>query len=213
MSSLPRRGLFLWAAVAMGLSLALPCAAQAGASEQLRDFSRKARSARGEFAQRTLKSGGQAAETTSGRFAFSKPGLFRWEVRTPYEQLMVADGQQVYFFDKDLNQVTIRKFDDSVGATPAAILFGDADLAENFVLTDQPAREGLDWVEAKPRSKDSGFELIQIGLKSGRPEAMEVVDSFGRRTQFSFRALEVNPRLPADQFRFTPPAGAEIVRQ
>lgn len=199
-------GLFVW-------GLLQPLWANAGAIEQLRDFSKATRSARGEFAQRTLKTSGQVTESTSGSFAFSKPGLFRWEVRKPFEQLMVADGDKIYFFDKDLNQVTVRKLSDALGATPAAILFGDSDLAETFTLTESGSRDGQDWIEARPKSKDAGFEMINIGLRAGKPEAMEVLDAFGRRTVFSFRQLESNPKIAPDQFKFSPPAGAEIVQQ
>lgn len=193
--------------------MAAPLLASANAIDELREFSRQTRSASGEFQQRTLKSNGQSADSTSGRFAFAKPGLFRWEVRTPYEQLMVADGKQIYFYDKDLNQVTVRKASDALGATPAAILFGDADLAESFNLQDSGSRDGLSWIEARPKNKEAGFESIAIGMKAGRPEAMEVVDAFGRKTLFSFRQIETNPKIPPDQFKFTPPAGAEVVRQ
>ena len=201
-------------AAALGLGLLLePGSARAGAIDQLREFSKSTRSARGEFQQKTLKASGVVAESTSGRFAFSKPGLFRWEVRMPYEQLMVADGEKIYFFDKDLNQVTVRKISDSLGATPAAILFGDTDLAESFDLRESGTRDGLDWIEARPKSKEAGFELINIGLRAGKPDSMEVVDSFGRKTQFAFRQLESNAKIAAEQFKFVAPAGAEIVQQ
>ena len=213
-SLVPLRTRHLLLAVSMGLGVMLqPLPALAGAIEQLREFSKATRTARGEFQQKTLKASGQVAESTSGRFAFSKPGQFRWEVRTPFEQLMVADGEKIYFFDKDLNQVTVRKISDSLGATPAAILFGDADLAESFDLKESGNRDGIDWIEAKPKSKEAGFELINIGLRAGKPDAMEVVDSFGRRTQFAFRQLESNAKIAADQFKFVAPAGAEIVQQ
>lgn len=195
------------------VGLLTPLQVQAGALDQLRDFSKSTRSARGEFAQRTLKTNGQVAESTSGRFAFSKPGMFRWEVQKPFEQLMVADGERIFFFDKDLNQVTVRKLDEAVGATPASILFGDTDLAQTFNLTETGPRDGLDWIDARPKAKDAGFEMINIGLRAGKPESMEVIDAFGRKTVFVFRQLETNPKIAPDQFKFTPPAGAEIVRQ
>jgi outer membrane lipoprotein carrier protein len=195
------------------LGLLQPAPALAGGIEQLREFSKTTRTARGEFQQKTLKASGQIAESTSGRFAFSKPGQFRWEVRAPFEQLMVADGEKIYFFDKDLNQVTVRKISDSLGASPAAILFGDGDLAETFELKESGSRDGLEWIEAKPKSKEAGFELINIGLRAGKPDAMEVIDSFGRRTQFAFKQLESNPKIAVDQFKFVAPAGAEIVQQ
>jgi outer membrane lipoprotein-sorting protein len=101
--------------------------------EQLREFMIGAKSARGEFEQKLLKTSG-SAETTSGSFSFVRPGKFRWEVKKPYSQLMVSDGTQLFFFDKDLNQVVVRKLSDVLGATPAAILFGSNEFERNFKL-------------------------------------------------------------------------------
>jgi outer membrane lipoprotein carrier protein len=185
----------------------------AGPIEDLKAFTTTTRSAKGEFIQRTLRSTGTLADASNGSFAFQKPGRFRWDVKKPFEQLMVGDGREVFFFDKDLNQVTIRKQGDALGATPAAILFGTADLATSFELSDGGERAGFVWVDAKPKDKEAGFDLISIGLKNGQPEAMEIRDVLGRRTQIMFKALERNPRLDASLFRFDQPAGVEIVRQ
>jgi outer membrane lipoprotein carrier protein len=184
-----------------------------GALAQLREFAQATQSARGEFSQRTLRSAGQPPEQASGAFAFARPGRFRWEVRKPYEQLMVADGEQLHFFDKDLNQVTVRRLSDSLGASPAAILFGSNELERSFVLKEAGTREGLDWLDAQPRSKDAGFERILIGFRAGLPEAMEVRDAFGRTTVFAFRGVERNPRIDPEQFRFVAPRGADVIRQ
>ncbi len=170
-------------------------------------------SARGEFTQRTARAGGARAESGSGAFWFARPGRFRWEVRTPYEQLMLADAQKLYFYDKDLNQVTVRKLADSLGASPAAILFGSDALERNFTLEEAGERDGLDWLDALPKSKDAGFDRILIGFRGGLPQAMEVLDAFGRVTQFTFRNLERNPKLDPELFRFVAPKGADVVQQ
>jgi outer membrane lipoprotein carrier protein len=197
------------------LAAALVCArgAQAGAIDQLHDFAKSTQSARGEFAQRTIKAGGKTAEATTGAFAFARPGRFRWEVRKPFEQLMVADGERLFFLDKDLNQVTERKLADSLGASPAAILFGSNDLERSFTLAEAGARDGLEWLDAVPRTRDSGFERIAIGFRDGLPAAMEVLDSFGRTTVFAFRGVERNPRIGPETFRFVVPKGADVIRQ
>lgn len=199
---------------AASLLAVAPPARAAGAIEQLQEFVRSTPSARGEFTQKTVKAGGQGAETTSGSFVFARPGRFRWEVRKPFEQLMVADGEQVWFYDKDLNQVTTRPLGDALGATPAAILFGTGDLETTFALKDLGEREGRQWLEARPKSREAGFDVIAIGLKGGLPEAMEVRDAFGRLTTFTFTGIERNPAgLDAQAFRFVVPKGAEVVRQ
>ena len=189
-------------------------ATAAGAAlSQLERFVSETRSARGEFTQRTLRSAGQPGESASGAFAFARPGRFRWEVRKPFEQLMVADGERLYFFDKDLNQVTERKLAESLGASPAAILFGANDLQRSFTLREAGARDGLDWLDALPRNKDAGFERIAIGFRGGLPEAMEVLDAFGRTTRFAFSAIERNASIDPGAFRFTAPKGADVIRQ
>ncbi|HMN65280.1 MAG TPA: outer membrane lipoprotein chaperone LolA [Burkholderiaceae bacterium] len=197
-----------------GLAGALaPALARAGGQDQLRAFLGDTRSARGEFTQKVLRPDGGVAESSSGDFAFSRPGRFRWEVRRPYEQLLVADGQKLYFYDKDLNQVTVRRLTDSMASTPAAILFGDSDLERDFALRELAPRDGLEWVEALPRNKDAGFERIALGFRDGLPATMEVGDAFGRTTVFEFRAIARNAAVPPDLFRFVPPKGVDVVEQ
>ena len=185
----------------------------AGAIPQLRDFIAGTQAARGEFTQTTVRGTGQRIETASGSFAFSRPGRFRWEVRKPFEQLVVADGERVYHFDRDLNQVTTRKLAGAVDASPAAILFGSSDLDRAFSLREAGSRDGLEWLDAMPRSRDAGFERILLGFRAGMPEGMEVVDAFGATTRFTFRAIERGARVDAALFRFVPPKGADVVEQ
>lgn len=212
------------AALSFALSLAPPLAtllagalvpapARAGGQDQLRAFLGDTRSARGEFTQKVLRPDGSVAESSSGDFAFSRPGRFRWDVRRPFEQLLVADGKRLYFYDKDLNQVTVRRLADSLASTPAAILFGDGDLERNFALRELSPRDGLEWVEALPRDKEAGFERIALGFREGLPATMEVGDAFGRTTVFEFRAIARNAAVPADLFRFVPPKGVDVVEQ
>jgi len=200
-------------AVALFSVLLLACpGAHAGAIEDLRAFSAAITSARGEFVQQTLSASGRGASGSStGSFAFARPGKFRWEVTRPFEQLVVMDGQKVHFFDKDLRQVTVRKASEAVSATPAALLFGSAGLDAAFALTDVGEAEGLAWLEAVPRKRDSGFELIRIGFRAGLPAAMEVRDAFGQTTRYAFRNIERNPRLDAGLFRFTAPEGVDVI--
>ncbi len=189
-----------------------PSLAAASAIEQLRSFATGTTSARGEFLQQQVRANGRPGEASSGTFAFTRPGRFRWEVLKPFEQLVVTDGERVHFYDKDLKQVTVRKVTDAVGATPAAILFGANDLEINFTIKDLGVSEGVEWLEAVPRSKESGFDRIRIGFRSGLPIAMEVLDSFGQTTRFVFRAIDRNPKLDAGLFRFTAPPGVDVVQ-
>jgi outer membrane lipoprotein carrier protein len=186
--------------------------ASAGAIEQLREFSTSTKSATGEFQQSQVKRGGKA-EVTVGAFSFSRPGKFRWDIKKPYEQLMVADGEKAWFFDKDLNQVTVRKTGAAIGATPAAILFGSAQLDKDFDLTEAAARQGLEWLDAIPKSKDAGFEKISIGFAGGLPTVLEIKDSFGQLVIVTLRNVQRNPALNDTTFKFVPPKGADVVEQ
>lgn len=180
---------------------------------QFRSFLSGSRAARGSFRQSVVNASGRVLETTEGQFAFLRPGRFRWEVTKPFEQLMVADGSDLYFFDRDLNQVTVRKLADALAATPAAILFGNEPAQTDYSFAEAGTREGLAWLEAVARQKDSGIERMVIGFRAGLPEALEVVDSFGRTSRFSFGALERNPAIDETLFVFRVPAGADVVRQ
>jgi outer membrane lipoprotein carrier protein len=187
-------------------------AANAGAIEQLREFSTSTKSATGEFQQSQVKRGGKA-EVTTGVFSFSRPGKFRWDIKKPYEQLMVADGEKAWFFDKDLNQVTVRKTGAAIGATPAAILFGSAQLDKDFDLIESTGRQGLEWLDAVPKSKEAGFEKISIGFSGGMPAILEIKDSFGQLVTVMLRNVQRNPALNESTFKFVPPKGADVVEQ
>ncbi len=188
-------------------------AVRAAALAQLRTFLAETRAARGEFTQKVMRVDGSVAESGSGDFAFARPGRFRWEVRKPFEQLLVADGQRLWFYDQDLNQATVRPMSDSLVSTPAAILFGDADLERDFALRELAPRDGLEWVEALPRSKEAGFERITLGMRDGLPVTMQVVDAFGRTTVFGFHAIVRNGAPAPELFRYVPPKGVDVVEQ
>jgi outer membrane lipoprotein carrier protein len=194
------------------LAGALAAQVQAAALDQLRAFLTQTTSARGEFVQRVSpRSGTSSQPASSGRFEFQRPGRFRWVYEKPYEQLIIADGQRLVLFDKDLNQVTIRKLQASLPSSPASILFGSNDFEREFEVSDAGARDGLEWIVAKPRAKDSTFEHIEIGFRDNLPAAMKLADNFGQQTQLTFSKLERNPKLVADTFRFTPPKGADVI--
>ncbi|MGB7301697.1 MAG: outer membrane lipoprotein carrier protein LolA [Burkholderiaceae bacterium] len=182
----------------------------ATAVSQLRKFVLVTKAATGRFSQQM--DGGKPADASQGRFAFARPGRFRWEVTDPYPQLLVADGQDVYFHDPDLNQVTVRPMAGALGATPAAILFGTGELDDSFELTDLGLVDGANWLQATPKVREAGFEQIRIGFQDNIPVAMEVLDAFNRTTRFVFSDMVRNPILAASEFEFSIPEGADVVR-
>lgn len=203
-----------FAAVLAGIS---PASAEAAALDQFKSFVASTKSAKGEFSQRLVKTDRSGDSKTSGEstgsFMFARPGKFIWKYEKPYEQLLQADGEKLYIYDKDLNQVTVRALGNALGSSPAAILFGSNDLERNFTLKEAGTKDGLEWLEATPKAKDTTFDRIGIGLRDGVPQAMELRDSFGQVSLLKFDQFEKNPPMPAGNFRFSPPKGADVFEQ
>lgn len=193
--------------------LLLPAGAWAAtAAEQLRTFVSSTQSASGQFTQSTKSSAGVATPAQSGVFSFQRPGKFKWEISKPYEQLIVSDGKQLFQYDPDLAQVTVRPVGDAVGSSPAQILFGSGSLDQSFNVTPLPSNEGVEWLRAIPKSSDAGFSRVDIGFKDGLPVRLELLDAFGQTTQVNFAAMVRNPQISADSFNFTAPKGVDVVR-
>jgi outer membrane lipoprotein carrier protein len=197
----------------LAVAALLAGSAQAAAVDQLRSFLTQTQSARGEFTQQVTPAGGGKLQQSSGSFAFQRPGKFRWVYAKPYEQLLVADGERLTIYDRDLNQVTVRKLGGALPASPASILFGSNDFERDFAVEEGGSRDGLQWIVARPRAKDTVFDTVEIGFRDGLPVAMRLTDSFGQTSQLVFSKVERNPKLPEDGFRFTPPAGADVLQQ
>jgi outer membrane lipoprotein carrier protein len=198
------------------LLLCLPLWVNAAALDQFRSFVAATKSARGEFSQRMVKEEGGKLHTSSpssGNFLFARPGKFIWSYQKPYEQVLQADGEKLYIYDKDLNQVTSRTLGNAIGSSPAAILFGSNDLEKNFTLSEAGTRDGIEWLQAIPKAKDTQFEKIGIGFRDGIPVAMELRDSFGQVSILSFTKFEKNPVLSSGQFKFVMPKGADVLQQ
>lgn len=196
-----------------GALLVAAGACRADAADALREFSREARSGRATFTQVVTSPDGARKRTSSGSFEFSRPNRFRFVYSKPYAQVIVGDGERVWLHDVDLQQVTVRAMDQALGATPAALLAG-AGLERDFVLRALPAAEGLDWVQAEPRARQEtiGFQSLKVGFRGRQLAALDMVDSFGQRSQISFTDLVLNMPAAADAFRFVPPPGVEVLR-
>ena len=164
------------------------------------------------------------SKSSSGTFEFSRPNRFRFVYRKPFEQSIVADGQTLWLYDVELNQVTARKQSTALGSTPVALIAAAPDLRAlqtDFSLSAQADQDGLQWVEAIPKSKEGQLQSVRVGFQPGSkalgkaPElaALEILDNFGQRSVLSFSRVEVNPKLPAESFQFKPPVGADVIRQ
>jgi len=193
--------------------LLLPCLAWGASTETLRAFLTQTTTAKGRFAQMVLDKNLKKLQESTGTMQFSRPGKFRWEYNKPYEQVIVGDGVKLWVYDKDLNQVTERKLDRALGASPAALLAGSNEIDKSYILTNIGSQEGLDWLEAVPRTKDSAFERIRLGFGKAGLDAMELRDQFGQVTVIKFADMERNGKLSPDAFTFTPPTGADVIRE
>lgn len=192
------------------LGAALP--AWADSVDTLKAFVQDVKSGRAYFSQTVTSPDGAKKRTTKGTFEFLRPGRFRFEYAKPFEQLIVADGQKVWLYDTDLNQVTVRPMTQALGATPAALLAGGA-LEKDFELKPLPEKDGLQWAEAVPRQKDSQFQSVKVGFKGRDLAAVEILDSFGQKSLLSFTRVEPNVALDSQAFKFTPPAGADVLEE
>ncbi|HTP46855.1 MAG TPA: outer membrane lipoprotein chaperone LolA [Casimicrobiaceae bacterium] len=179
--------------------------------ERLHAFVSETQTARADFMQIVTDRNGRIVQRASGKFAIARPGRFRWSVEKPYEQLLVGDGERVWIYDPDLNQVVVRRSDRALGSTPAALLAGKQDVERAFEWRDLPPANGLDWLGATPKDKESSFSEIRLGFDSSGLAALEVTDNFGQRTLISLLHMERNPKLAPDLFKFSPPKGADVI--
>lgn len=204
---------------ALALSV-LPLWALADGLGSLEAFMKDTQAGKAQFTQTVTSPGrdGQPGrtKTSSGEFQFQRPGKFSFHYTKPFEQLIVADGKTLWMLDKDLNQVTQRAQGQALASTPAAILASATDLnglRKDFTLSNAPDADGMEWVQAEPKSADNQLRQVRVGFTGGKLMALDIVDSFGQRSLIRFGQLQVLASLPAETFRFTPPAGADVLKQ
>lgn len=189
------------------LLAALAAKANAGGIEQLQRFWREVGALEGAFVQTTVAADGRKAKNARGRFWLSRPDRLRLEYEKPYRLQIVVVGQELWSWDADLAQESRSRLEERLGATPAALLTGDA-LEKQFTLTEAGGEDGLELVEARPKSVEAGFEWARVGLSGNLPRRLDVRDRLGQTTTLLFTELAVKPRLSAERFRFAP-AGAD----
>ena len=196
--------------LALAAVLFAPPAAFAAGADQLRHFMNATLSARGTFTQTVMSQGGKKPRQSTGIFAIERPGRFRWSYEKPQVQLLVSDGATLWSWDPDLNQVVVKRTGDVLAGTPAALLAG-IDIERQFELADAGDKDGLALVDATPKSKESGFARVRIGMAGNLPATMEIHDHFGQVTFLRFTRLEANPALASELFRFKAPKGADVL--
>lgn len=166
------------------------------------------------FSQITVDgSGSTSLQETSGELALKRPGLFRWHTDEPQEQLLVSNGQQIWLYDPDLQQVTIQKLDQRLTHTPALLLSGDvSQISQNFAISFKEAGDVVDFT-LKPKAKDTLFDNLRLSFKRGVINDMQLIDSVGQRTNILFLGVKMNPAVDPKQFTFEVPAGADVIQE
>jgi outer membrane lipoprotein carrier protein len=195
--------------LALALFVSLP--ALASGLDDFLAFNGATRTATANFEQQVFDRSGKVVERASGTFAFARPGKFRWTYEKPHKQVLVGDGAKLWIHDPDLNQVTVKRIDNAISSTPAALLAGKDDITALFTLRDAGAADGLAWVEATPKAQDTGFERVRLGLSGTTLAAMELYDQLGGHTMLRFFDLKANASVSPGTFKFTPPKGADVL--
>lgn len=182
--------------------------------ELLARFAQNIKSASGRFVQRTVAKDGKPVDAAMhGEFMFERPGRFVWSTLKPYAQDIVSDGQSVWIWDPDLNQVTVKRLNAAMGSTPAGVLFGYGNLAETLTLTDEKPAGGLVWVRARPIVDDPTYDSMRIGFDGdGKPAVMLLFDHFGQTTELRFTEVRINEAVDSKRFDFRIPEGADVLR-
>ena len=192
--------------------LPLSLVAHAGAREQLASFSRGVQGLSANFAQKVYGPNGETKDESSGRVQLKAPRQFRWEVVKPYPQLIVADGDNLWVYDPDLEQVNVSNQSAEENSSPLAVLIDPTELERQFSVKEGGKGQGLDWLELKPKKADEApFDRARLGFGPAGLVKMDLFDALGHRTVLGFSAWKRNPAFAADAFTFVPPAGVDVV--
>lgn len=203
-----------WAARLATACAVFPAAAtaRADALADFQTFLTGTHSGRSDFTQTVTDARGRETQQAKGTVVFVRPGKFHFRYQKPAQEI-VGDGVKIWFYDQDLAQVTERKFEKSFSSTPAAILAGKSDIEAAFTLVSGGEQDGLQWVNAEPKTKDAGIEKVRLGFGAGQLKAMELLDAFGNRTRMQFRGFERNPKIDPREFAFVAPKGADVIAE
>ena len=199
--------------LAFALASSVVAAQGLSASRMLSDFGREVLSARGKFVQEVIDQDGKSEGSSHGEFRFVRPERFAWIIHKPYPQIIMFDGNELWLYDPDLSQVTVKKIGDTAPTSPASILFGQADLKKAFEIEDLDKEDGLLWAGALPKKEDVSFSHIRVGFdETGRLRQMRLFDHFGRMTKLTFSDMELNVSIEDKEFVLDLPKGVDVLR-
>jgi len=210
-------GSVVLASMAAALLAATPASTKAGsptaaaADQQVERYLDGLSSWSADFKQTISDSEDKVLRAAAGHLSLQRPGKFRWDYTEPSEQLVLADGKQLWFYDKDLEQANVRDMDATLASTPAVLLSGNGSVGTQFDISALPPADGLQWFQLRPKHPDSDFQLIKIGFADGELAQMWLSDKLGQITRLSFSHAKRNQKFDADLFKFRPPAGVDVI--
>jgi outer membrane lipoprotein carrier protein len=195
--------------IALIASLSMPAWAE-DAEQRLKTALKNMDSLSAEFKQTLLDEDKNIVQQSSGTLALQRPGKFAWIYTEPFEQRIIADGSELWVYDVELDQVTVKPMDESISNAPIMILMKESDVTQQFNVIEVGQRKFLFWVELEPQAKDLEYQRIFIGLEGGNVRAMELQDQFGQSTQIVFENLRVGVVHNPATFKFVPPDGVDV---
>jgi outer membrane lipoprotein carrier protein len=179
--------------------------------DRLRSYLARVQGMESDFRQQVVDSRGVVLEDASGTVAMQRPGRFRWDYKEPFGRVIVADGDKVWLYEADLDQVTVRKLTSGIGDTPAALLTGKESVLEQFAVEKSWVEGGLSLVRLVPRSDEADFAAVTLGFRGAELRQLLLDDRLGQQTRIDFSGIRTNPALSPELFRFQPPAGADVI--
>ena len=194
------------------LSVLMVFSVEASGSAKLERFVSDVKSLKADFTQESISERGVVTRTSDGVFMLSKPGKFSWNYSTPYVQKIITNGEQIWIYDPDLEQVTIKSFSEAISASPIALLTQQQDLTKSFIVKDiEHGEDDLEWVSLEPKTEEAEFLSVRIGLDDEGIKAMDLFDQFGQQTSIRFQHVEINPVIDNQIYEFVPPEGVDVI--
>ena len=181
------------------------------ATDKLNNFIATVSTFKANFEQTVFDANGTMLEQAKGLLSIQKPGKFRWDYLDPYPQHIVADGDRIWFYDVDLEQVTVKPQQETLSDTPATLLSGNSLPEDKYKFKNIPSEDGLSWLGMVPKSADSNFQAITLAFDKHGLQQMIMLDSFGQKTRLVFTQIVENYEFGSDEFDFRPPAGVDVV--
>lgn len=202
--------MIIFAGLLVMLLVHVPAYAEDKPVRQLKAFLKNTKSLTADFKQVLINEQGNPVQTSHGLFYLQRPGKFRWDYLKPFQQQIISTSGKVWFYDTDLEQVTVKKLDESVGSTPALLLSGEISLDDNFTMEQQGVDGDLMWVKLVPKNPESTFKYVLMGLSNESLGGMELSDNFGQLTRIYFSNVVLNPPLKQTLFEFKVPDGVDV---